>query len=92
MSDYISRESAISGKKWSYDLKQYVVPVKHIINLPSVESNYADTTEAKDMLRVLFNRCLALTEGQMCGFCGMRQECNNSRSILIRTGTEEKST
>lgn len=34
----------------------------------------------EEMLRVLFNRCVALTGGQMCAFCGMKKECDEIRS------------
>ena len=36
--------------------------------------------EYQDMLRIMFNRCIALTKGAMCFFCGHRDSCDNIRN------------
>ena len=42
-----------------------------------------ETDKLKNLCRVLFNRCRAVGsfDGQMCVFCGMKQECEEMHSI-----------
>ena len=35
----------------------------------------------KDDLRVMFNRCRALTGGQVCDLCTMREQCETARTL-----------
>lgn len=37
--------------------------------------------EKDEMLRHMFNRCMTLTRGAMCIFCGYRECCNALRSV-----------
>ncbi len=41
----------------------------------------SELSRRKDMCRVLFNRCVALTHGAMCIWCGIRKECEQDRSM-----------
>ena len=74
-------DDALDGKIFSRDLREYVVPVIVLQNCKSVEP-VEKNVEYKDMLKVLFNRCLALSSGQLCIFCGLRNECSQYRSVL----------
>ena len=74
-------DDALDGKIFSRDLREYVVPVRVLQSCQSVES-VEKNVEYKDMLKVLFNRCLALSSGQLCIFCGLRNECSQYRSVL----------
>ena len=77
-------DDALDGKIFSRDLREYVVPVRVLQSCQSVESvePVEENVEYKDMLKVLFNRCLALSSGQLCIFCGLRNECSQYRSVL----------
>ena len=74
-------DDALDGKIFSRDLREYVVPVRVLQSCQSVEP-VEENVEYKDMLKVLFNRCLALSSGQLCIFCGLRNECSQYRSVL----------
>ena len=74
-------DDALDGKIFSRDLREYVVPVRVLQSCQSVEP-VEQNVEYKDMLKVLFNRCLALSSGQLCIFCGLRNECSQYRSVL----------
>ena len=78
---YICFDDAMENKVFSRDLREYVVPVRVLQSLKKVDVE-EDTTDQKEMLRVLFNRCMALTGGQTCLFCGMRKECDTFRSVM----------
>ena len=80
-------DDALDGKIFSRDLREYVVPVRVLQSCQSVEpvepvEAVEKNVEYKDMLKVLFNRCLALSSGQLCIFCGLRNECSQYRSVL----------
>lgn len=77
-------DDALDGKIFSRDLREYVVPVRVLQSCQSVEpvEPIEKNVEYKDMLKVLFNRCLALSSGQLCIFCGLRNECSQYRSVL----------
>ena len=77
----IDLDDALDGKIFSRDLREYVVPVRVLQSCQSVEP-VEKNVEYKDMLKVLFNRCLALSSGQLCIFCGLRNECSQYRSVL----------
>ena len=52
----------------------------------------ADKERSKaDLLRIMFNRCMAQfgTSG-MCAFCGLKNECNEYRSVLKEERTEDE--
>lgn len=81
---YISFDDAMDRKVFSRDLREYVVPVRELQTLRKVDvtEDADDAPNQKEMLRVLFNRCMALTGGQTCFFCGIRKECDIYRSVL----------
>lgn len=74
-------DDALDGKIFSRDLREYVVPVRVLQSCQNVEP-VEKNVEYKDMLKVLFNRCLTLSSGQLCIFCGLRNECSQYRSVL----------
>ena len=78
---YICFDDAMENKVFSRDLREYVVPVRALQSLRKVDVE-EDAPDRKEMLRVLFNRCMALTGGQICFFCGMRKECDIYRSVM----------
>lgn len=86
---YISYDDAMERKVFSRDLRDYVVTVRDLNSLKKVEINdNPDETDHKEMLRILFNRCCALTGPQMCFFCGLRKECDTYRSVHNNKGDE----
>ena len=78
---YICFDDATESKVFSRDLREYVVPVRELQSLKKVDVE-EDAPNQKEMLRALFNRCMALTGGQTCFFCGMRKECDTFRSVM----------
>lgn len=78
---YICFDDAMENKVFSRDLREYVVPVR-VLQLLRKTDVEEDATDQKEMLRILFNRCMALTGGQTCFFCGMRKECDTFRSVM----------
>ncbi len=78
---YICFDDAMENKVFSRDLREYVVPVRALQSLRKVNVE-EDAPDQKEMLRVLFNRCMALTGGQTCLFCAMRKECEIYRSLM----------
>ena len=86
----ISFDDAMDRKAFSRDLREYVVPVRELQTLRKIDviEDTCDAPDQKEMLRILFNRCMALTGGQTCFFCGMRKECDTYRSVL--NNKEEK--
>lgn len=86
----ISFDDAMDRKVFSRDLREYVIPVRELQALRKVDvvKDTCDAPDQKEMLRILFNRCMALTGGQTCFFCGMRKECDTYRSVL--NNKEEK--
>lgn len=79
-------DDAMNRKVFSRDLREYVVPVRELQALRKIEvtEEVEDAPDQKEMLRVLFNRCMALTGGQTCFFCGMRKDCDTYRSVMKR--------
>ena len=77
-------DDAMENKVFSRDLREYVVPVRELQALRKIEvtEEAEDAPDQKEMLRVLFNRCMALTGGQTCFFCGMRKDCDTYRSVM----------
>ena len=77
-------DDAMDRKVFSSDLREYVVPIRELQALRKIEvaEETEDAPDRKELLRVLFNRCLALTNGQMCFFCTMRKECDIHRSVM----------
>lgn len=78
---YICFDDAMENKVFSRDLREYAVPVRALQSLRKVDVE-EDAPDQKEMLRVLFNRCMALTEGQLCFWCGMREACDIHRSVM----------
>jgi len=84
MAKFVDRDSIIQENQvWSRDLKEYVVPVKALKQAAFIREE--DVRERSgthgDLLRVLFNRCFALTGPTMCTFCGIRESCEKNRSV-----------
>ena len=77
-------DDAMDRKVFSRDLREYVVPIRELQDLRKIEvaEEAEDAPDRKELLRVLFNRCLALTNGQMCFFCTMIKECDTYRSVM----------
>ena len=48
-----------------------------------LKSRNSQIAKQEDMLRVLFNRCYALTATEMCWFCDLREDCHKSRSMYL---------
>ena len=78
---YICFDDAMENKVFSRDLREYVVPVRVLQSLRKADVE-EDAPDQKEMLRILFNRCMALAGGQICLFCGMRKECDTFRSVM----------
>ena len=80
----ISFDDAMDRKAFSRDLREYVVPVRELQALRKIDVTEGadDAPNQKELLRVLFNRCMALTDGQICFFCGIRKECDTYRSVM----------
>ena len=77
-------DDAMENKVFSRDLREYVVPVRELQALRKIEvtEEAEDAPDQKEILRVLFNRCMALTGGQTCFFCGMRKDCDTYSSVM----------
>ena len=77
-------DDAMDRKVFSRDLREYVVPVRELQALRKIEvtEEAEDAPDRKELLRILFNRCLALTNGQMCFCCTMMKECDTYRSVM----------
>lgn len=77
-------DDAMDRKVFSRDLREYVVPVRELQALRKIEvaEEAEDAPDRKELLRILFKRCLALTNGQMCFFCTMMKECDIYRSVM----------
>lgn len=80
---YICFDDAMENNVFSRDLHEYVVPVRVLKSLRKVDVE-EDAPDQKEMLRILFNRCMALMGGQTCFFCGIRKECDTFRSVMKR--------
>lgn len=74
-------DDAMDRKVFSRDLREYVVPIRELQALRKIDVE-EDAPDQKEMLRVLFNRCMALTGGQTCFWCGMRKACDRHRSVM----------
>jgi hypothetical protein len=77
-------DDAMDRKVFSRDLREYVVPVRELQALKKIEvtEEAQDAPDQKEMFRVLFNRCRALTGGQTCFWCTMRKACDIHRSVM----------
>lgn len=86
MKKLIFLDDAIDKQMFSRDLREFVVPVRILKNLHSVEEPQEQQADYKDMARVLFNRCYATaafqTSGTMCFFCCLRDACDKMRSVM----------
>ena len=45
--------------------------------------------EKEEMLRYMFNRCIALTRGAMCILCDCQGACDAIRSVYNKENTDE---
>lgn len=82
MKELICLDDALLKYEWSRDLREYVVPVRVIKQLPRTNGPEEPTEDQSNMLRILFNRCYALAgRNGMCVFCGMRDACDKYRSV-----------
>lgn len=77
-------DDAMDRKVFSRDLREYVVPVRELRALRKIEvTEEAEIDpDQKEMLRVLFNRCMFLTGRQICFCCEMRKDCDTYRSVM----------
>ena len=90
MRQYFSKEDVLQKQVYSYDLKQYVIPVRSIKTLRGIDAATAEESaelvakiaELKNDRRVLFNRCATLSGGSLCMFCGLREACDKERSVM----------
>lgn len=41
-----------------------------------------EISRRKDVCRILFNRCMTLTDGCTCLMCGIREMCDRERSVM----------
>lgn len=86
MKKLIYLEEALEKQVFSRDLREFVVPVRSLKNLLQADavdkSDMPDVEKIPEMLKALFNRCICLTQGQMCVFCGYKEECNKYRSLF----------
>ncbi|MBR2548754.1 MAG: hypothetical protein IKG47_00400 [Oscillospiraceae bacterium] len=86
MKKIIYLEEALEKQVFSRDLREFVVPVRSLKNLLQADavdkSDMPDVEKIPEMLKALFNRCLGLTQGQMCVFCSYKEECNKYRSLF----------
>lgn len=89
MKKLISKDAALAEEVYSRDLREYVVPSREIKRLREYDAPTEQAEDAEEMLRVLFNRCAALTQGGMCIFCGMRDACDMRRSVFKKDGDEQ---
>lgn len=89
MKKLISKEAALSAEVYSRDLREYVVPSREIKNLREYDEPEQQMENADEMLRVLFNRCMTLSHGSLCIFCGIRDACDMRRSVWKKEGDGE---
>lgn len=89
MKKLISKEAAISAQVYSRDLREYVVPVREIKNLREYDEPQEQMENTNEMLRVLFNRCMTLTHGSICLFCGIRDACDMRRNVWNKDGDRD---
>lgn len=93
MEKFVNFDEAYGKKKFSYDLKQYVVTVEDLKRCNKAEVASVDETTAmkdkiaklEDMLKRQFNRCAVQASQSgcvMCGFCGMYEECDQYRTVF----------
>jgi hypothetical protein len=77
-------DDAMDRKVFSRDLREYVVPVRELRALRKIEvtEEAGFVPDQKEMISVLFNRCMALTTGQLCFLCEMREACDRHRSVM----------
>lgn len=86
MKKLISKEAALSEEVYSRDLREYVVPSREIKKLREYDETKEQMENADEMLRVLFNRCMMLSHGFLCIFCGIRDACDMRRSVWKKDG------
>lgn len=89
MKKLISKEAALSAQVYSRDLREYVVPSREIKKLREYDEPQEQMENAEEMLRVLFNRCMTLTHGSLCIFCGICDACDARRSVWKKDGDGE---
>lgn len=82
MKKFICLDDALDEQVFSSYLREYVVPVRVLKKLPKIDEREDPEEEKNEMLRILFNRCYALTGvSGMCLFCGLQDACNKYRSV-----------
>ena len=82
MKELIRLDDALDAQVFSYYDREYVVPVRVLKKLPKIDEPEEPAEDQSNMLRILFNRCFALTGiNGMCVFCGMRDACDKYRSV-----------
>lgn len=81
MSKLISKDEALRGQVYSRDLREYVVPVRLLNMLGTIEEPEEQPADYEDVLRVLFNRCYVAMGRMTCVWCGLRNLCDEKRSV-----------
>lgn len=82
MKELIHIDDALNAQVFSRDLREYVVPVRELKRLPRIDEPEENAEDQSNMLRILFNRCMASSGiGGMCFFCMMIDECKRYRSV-----------
>ena len=82
MKEMIRIDDALNAQVFSRDLREYVVPVRELKRLHRIDEPEENAEDQSDMLRILFNRCMAVSGvGGRCVFCGMIDECKRYCSV-----------
>ena len=88
MTEKMTRQEAIPYLESVKRMKTVLPKTKEAIDVAvkslkaeqiSIESQ-EESAKKDDMLRVLFNRCMAISG--LCMWCGLTEECNKYRSVL----------
>ena len=78
--DEMKNALASDATRKAEKLEGEVVRLKH-----EIKRRDTAIAEQQDILRVMFNRCMAWSMGGLCMFCGQRRMCDDYR----RTGGDE---
>lgn len=85
---YVRLADVLKKKKFAYDFKQYAVTEKDIRAADKIEIVPDENiSELEKAVKALANRCAALTRGEICMFCGVREICDKYRTVW-RTDNE----
>jgi len=84
--DYPYCRALRQNRGYSFDTRKKRFPncpLKPVEEHKETENKSDETDKLKDLCRILFNRCRAVgsSNGVMCVFCGMKDECEKMHSI-----------